>query len=160
MPLALAGHLLDRLQAAANRPVVPPFEVNLRPRFDLAVPKAAEHLLQRPGAGGLKVEALDGIKSLNADRSRQGCDPIQIRIGVHSGTVVQGDIGGANRKDRTIIGDAVNTASRIEKLCPKDSLLLSEATYARLSNTDGLTLLQKMPIRGKEEMLSLFTFNV
>jgi PAS domain S-box-containing protein len=105
-------------------------------------------------------QLLDGIKSLNADRSRQGCDPIQIRIGVHSGTVVQGDIGGANRKDRTIIGDAVNTASRIEKLCPKDSLLLSEATYARLSNTDGLTLLQKMPIRGKEEMLSLFTFNV
>jgi PAS domain S-box-containing protein len=105
-------------------------------------------------AGG---KLLDGMKLLNADRAGKGREPIAIRIGIHSGAVVEGDVGGIHRKDRTIIGDAVNTASRIEKLCPKDSMLLSEATYARLRNTDGLTLFQQMPIRGKEEMLSLFT---
>ncbi len=100
---------------------------------------------------------LGGIEELNASRAQRGRDPVRIRIGVHSGIVVQGDVGGVRRKDRTIIGDAVNTAARIEKLCTPNSLLISEATYARLKDSATLVFSQKTPIRGKDEMLALFT---
>lgn len=100
---------------------------------------------------------LNAVGGLNVKRIQRGSDPVRIRVGVHSGIAVQGDVGGSRRKDRTIIGDAVNTASRIEKLCPPNAMLVSEAAFARLKDPSGLVFAQKTPIRGKEELLTLFT---
>ena len=62
---------------------------------------------------------------INSLRSRAGQQTLQLRIGVHWGEVVIGNVGTAERLDWTAIGDVVNTASRIEKGCTPGSTLIS-----------------------------------
>lgn len=52
----------------------------------------------------------------NRRRVAAGQEPIRVRVGLHSGPVVVGNIGSANRINYTIIGDTVNVAARIEEL--------------------------------------------
>ena len=56
------------------------------------------------------------IAADNKQRLAQGLEPIRIRIGIHMGTVVVGDIGAPNRINYTIVGDAVNATQRLESL--------------------------------------------
>ncbi|MCX8085673.1 MAG: adenylate/guanylate cyclase domain-containing protein [Rhodocyclaceae bacterium] len=63
------------------------------------------------------------INALRADSGRQA---LQLRIGIHWGEVVIGNVGTAERLDWTAIGDVVNTASRIEKGCTPGGILVSE----------------------------------
>ena len=64
---------------------------------------------------------------INGLRSRAGQDTLRLRIGIHWGEVVIGNVGTAERLDWTAIGDVVNTASRIEKNCSPGSILISQA---------------------------------
>ncbi|WP_179119626.1 adenylate/guanylate cyclase domain-containing protein [Ensifer adhaerens] len=52
----------------------------------------------------------------NADRRRQGLPPLRVRIGIHSGPVVAGNIGMTGRSAYTIVGDTVNACNRLEQL--------------------------------------------
>lgn len=63
---------------------------------------------------------------INGLRSRAGQDALSLRIGIHWGEVVIGNVGTAERLDWTAIGDVVNTASRIEKNCHPGSILISQ----------------------------------
>lgn len=63
---------------------------------------------------------------INGLRSRAGQDTLQLRIGIHWGEVVIGNVGTTERLDWTAIGDVVNTASRIEKNCTPGSILISQ----------------------------------
>jgi PAS domain S-box-containing protein len=100
----------------------------------------------------------EGLVSLNKRLQEKGKEGINIRIGINSGTVIQGDIGTVNRKDLTVIGDAVNTAARIEKLSPVNRLLISEATLAR-ANRDTFSQFSyynELKVRGKTESIKLY----
>jgi adenylate cyclase len=63
---------------------------------------------------------------INSLRSRAGQDTLRLRIGIHWGEVVIGNVGTAERLDWTAIGDVVNTASRIEKNCNPGAILVSQ----------------------------------
>lgn len=63
---------------------------------------------------------------INSLRTRAGQETLRLRIGIHWGEVVIGNVGTAERLDWTAIGDVVNTASRIEKNCHPGSILISE----------------------------------
>jgi adenylate cyclase len=56
------------------------------------------------------------IATDNEQRAVVGLDPVRIRVGIHMGRVVVGDIGAPNRINYTIVGDAVNAAQRLETL--------------------------------------------
>lgn len=83
-------------------------------------------------AGG---KVLSAVVRLNETRHERGLEGIQIRIGINSGSVIQGEIGTSSRKDVTVIGDVVNTAARIESATDPMRMGISEATYARLRDS-------------------------
>ena len=99
------------------------------------------------------------LPHFNALRDKDGLEPINVRIGINSGHVVQGDIGTTDRKDLTVIGDVVNAAQRIETLCEPGHMLISEATYSRLRKEVSARFLPQgaISIRGRAEPIRVFT---
>ena len=98
--------------------------------------------------------------ALNVDREKRSEPVIQYGIGVHTGEVVLGAVGLPERSDYTAIGDAVNTASRMESLTKEfhvDSVLSSE-TAERLDRDRGaLRPLGEAMVRGKVAAVRIFT---
>ena len=80
------------------------------------------------------------IRADNAGRA----PPVRMRIGIHSGPVVVGNIGTPTRMNYTVVGDTVNTAQRLENLAME---LLPEAEVAiLLSESTARALPREMPV--------------
>ncbi|MGC9455149.1 MAG: adenylate/guanylate cyclase domain-containing protein [Phycisphaerae bacterium] len=75
---------------------------------------------------------------------------LKVRIGLESGWAIVGNIGSPQRMDYTVIGDVVNTASRLQNLAPPGSIVMGEATYAALAGKVPARLMPPTEIRGKE----------
>ncbi len=98
------------------------------------------------------------LVQINEEFKADGLPQLKFGIGIHTGPVFAGTIGAQNRMEYTVIGDTVNTASRMESLCKTyaTDLLISHASAEKL-NTQ-LTFLDNAQIRGKTEAMKLYTF--
>lgn len=93
--------------------------------------------------------AIAGMRALNAERADWGQPWLGCGIALHVGDVMYGNIGAPDRLDFTVIGPAVNLASRIEGLCqPLGRQLLTSRAFADLAGADGLVPLGAHPVRG------------
>ncbi len=102
------------------------------------------------------------LVEMNVKFLRAGYPELHFGIGLHSGTVLAGTIGARSRMEYTVIGDTVNTASRIEDLCKvyKKDLLVSEScARGILAAAPGIKLnvVADAEIRGREQKVKLFT---
>ena len=91
---------------------------------------------------------------------RQGLGrQLRVGVGVNSGRVVAGTIGGGGRRDFTVIGDPVNTAARVEAATRMtgDDVLITEATLRALGpRADEFEERPSAPLKGKAETVRLF----
>ncbi len=106
------------------------------------------------------VESLDGVARLNAARAAAGAPVMALDIALHLGEVMFGNVGAEDRLDFTVIGPAVNEASRIEALCGElgHNLLVSGAfARAAASSASRLVSIGAHRLRGVETAQELFT---
>jgi adenylate cyclase len=101
----------------------------------------------------------ESLGLLNQARMSSHLEPIRMGIGIHSGEVIAGSIGKGDLLEYSVIGDAVNTASRIENLCKTFSatLIISHDIYNELDGTmkSSLSLRQLPPTHVKGKNLAL-----
>ncbi len=83
---------------------------------------------------------------------------IEVGIGLNSGPVVVGNVGGAGRLEFSVIGDAVNVAARVEAATREtgDVILISENTAELLGDRDDLEPRSGVELKGKSEPVALF----
>jgi hemerythrin len=103
---------------------------------------------------------LQRLEEYNDGRQRAGYRPIKIGIGINTGIVILGTIGGAARMDGTVIGDAVNLAARMERLTKeyRVSILISEYTLYCLDQPElwSIRFLDRTQVRGKQGTQSVY----
>jgi adenylate cyclase len=99
---------------------------------------------------------------LEAVEGKFGGEP-SIGIGLNSGPVVVGSVGGGGRLEFTVVGDPVNVAARVEAYTREtgDSLLLTEVTRRQLANPDGqLEPRGEVSLKGKPEPVPVYALSV
>ncbi|OQW93948.1 MAG: hypothetical protein BWK79_08445 [Beggiatoa sp. IS2] len=106
------------------------------------------------------IAMLYALAEFNQGRERAGYTPIGIGIGLHTGSLMLGTIGGKNRMDGTVISDAVNLASRVEGMTKMygTSLLITENTYGRLVdlNQYHIRIIDKVKVKGKTQAITVY----
>jgi adenylate cyclase len=101
------------------------------------------------------LEMRDQLESFNADR-KEG-PTIRIRIGINSGKAVAGELGGINKKEYTVLGDTVNTASRLESSVAKPmQVVVGENTYNATKAHFDFRSLGPATLKGKERTVEVY----
>ncbi|WP_394688683.1 adenylate/guanylate cyclase domain-containing protein [Hoeflea sp.] len=103
--------------------------------------------------------AITGLQELNLQRQSDHEDSLSMGIGINAGPVTYGNIGSPARLDFTVLGPAVNVASRVQDLCKTlEQPVLATGPVARYAS-EAFTSQGHHPIRGVDEPIEVFALN-
>lgn len=103
------------------------------------------------------IEIAEAVEERNRGAAGSGGVSVEIGIGVHTGTVVVGNIGSDRRTDFTAVGDAVNVAHRLEKQARPGEILVSEEVQRRVRGTARLRFEGERRLSGREESVHVYS---
>jgi predicted ATPase/class 3 adenylate cyclase/GAF domain-containing protein/tRNA A-37 threonylcarbamoyl transferase component Bud32 len=106
------------------------------------------------------IAMLQQLAEYNRHRANKGYVPIQIGIGINTGSLMLGTVGGYSRMDGTVISDTVNLAARIEQLTKNYgvSLLISHHTFLQLQNANqyAFRIIDRVKVKGKSAAVTVY----
>jgi PAS domain S-box-containing protein len=106
------------------------------------------------------IAMLKTLALYNQERQQTDLSPISIGIGLNTGPLMLGTIGGKKRMDGTVISDTVNLASRVEDLTKTygTALLITEQTYLKLTDPlqYNIRVIDAVKVKGKSEVVTVY----
>jgi two-component system sensor histidine kinase ChiS len=106
------------------------------------------------------IDMLRRLELYNRERRGRGYAAIALGIGINTGQLMLGTVGGKNRMDNTVISDTVNVAARIERLTRtyRVSLLISHHTFLELedANQYAMRVIDRVQVKGKSTFVSVY----
>ena len=122
--------------------------------FGTLDPRAAHE--RRAVLAALRMKAR--LAKINGERGMHGLAPIAIGVGIHTDEVIVGNIGSRKRLEYTVIGDGVNTCSRVEGLNKEfgTTILITDATYETVRDEFECRAMPEAPLKGKTKAPRVF----
>ncbi|WP_276352094.1 adenylate/guanylate cyclase domain-containing protein [Cohnella caldifontis] len=106
------------------------------------------------------LQMVDRLKHFNERRQAEGKEPLRIGIGLNTGTMMLGIVGGEDRMEGTVISDAVNLAARMEDLNKTygTAILMSEFTRERLRHPTRFRIraVDRVQVKGKTNAVDVY----
>jgi len=115
-------------------------------------PHAREDDAERAVSAALELQA--ALADYAAHSEREGAHELKMRVGINTGSVLAGYVGA--RGEYTVLGDAVNVASRLETTAQPGTVVISESTYQLVRGLFKLHHLDPLLVKGKTEPLIAF----
>ncbi|MEM6501523.1 MAG: adenylate/guanylate cyclase domain-containing protein [Cyanobacteria bacterium P01_C01_bin.89] len=131
--------------------------------FGVPLPRSRQGQMQQDAINGVRcaVEMAEQLRQLNIMWKQRGWPTVSMRIGIATGLVTTGCLGGARRLEFTIIGDTVNVASRLEGF-DKESfqgecrILISEETQQYVSTRFSTAFFADAVLRGRKTHSNIY----
>jgi adenylate cyclase len=102
------------------------------------------------------LDIFRGLKRWNDERRAAGQDPVEVRVAIHSGPVVVGDIGSETRVDYTVLGNTVNIAARLEEFGQPGQIVIGESTREAIGDLFPTEHLGKVQLKGLSSKISVY----
>lgn len=117
-------------------------------------PRAHEDDAQRAIRSGLGI--LQNLHKLNQQLAKQQRPEIAVRIGLHTGSVVVGEVGGNLRTENLAIGDTPNIAARVQGVADVNTIAISQDTYVLANGLFTCQSLGKKQLKGISKPIEIF----
>ncbi|MDB9314668.1 adenylate/guanylate cyclase domain-containing protein [Spirulina sp. CS-785/01] len=133
--------------------------------FGVPFPRTTEAEVQQDAYNAIaaSLTMCRHLDQLNQHLQQEGLPTIHIGIGIHSGSVMAGSLGGSQRLNYSIVGDTVNVAARLETLNKQVSqdrpypILLSSQTFERVRDRYNGQPITEIQLRGRQELTQVYT---
>jgi len=102
------------------------------------------------------LDQLVSLEKLNKKWKAEGRPELGIGIGINFGEVFAGNIGSDRRLEYTVIGDAVNIASRLCRIAGPNEILISESFYQALKDPPKVEALEPIQVKGKTKSIPVY----
>jgi class 3 adenylate cyclase len=117
-------------------------------------PLAHEDDAQRAVRAGLGM--LEALEQLNTRLTQERGIALAVRLGIHTGLVVVGDVGGGARQEQLALGETPNLAARLQGLAAPNTLMISAATFQLLGGFFTCQPLGTPPLKGQAQPLAVY----
>jgi class 3 adenylate cyclase len=106
------------------------------------------------------IKMIEALRAFNKESEKYDFPPVEMGIGINTGSLVLGTMGAVDRMQCSVLGDTVNLASRIEQLTRKygAKILIGEQTYEALENRElfSIRMVDYVAVKGKGIAIKIY----